>query len=146
MTREEIIRQSANGNVAAEVFLRSFLTWAHWLDDVVDEPKTHAAFTPETAARIEADWMLQLTSNPFFLAHKERLLPLVLIGLNAWVDANAMPAGTIQDVVKGIYHEVGAITAYLTGGWAHLRATTSQCREYDLESESVPIKNGGGPT
>lgn len=141
MTREEIIKQSANGNTNAEMFLRVFLEWAHWVDDVADEPEGSPVRNPEEIARVEAHWMIQLTSNPFFLAHKERLLPMILIGLNAWVDSNAMPPGTIQDVVKGIYHEVGALTALLTGGWAHLRHTTSKCREYDIEGPIDPALN-----
>ena len=77
MTREDIIKQAANGNADAAAFLRAFLQWAHWVDDVVDEPAGHACRTPEEIARVEAAWMIQLCTNPFFLLHREKLLPMV---------------------------------------------------------------------
>ena len=134
MSREEIIRQAASGNPFAETFLRAYVGRAHWLDDLVDEPRHPCC---EVLARHEAEWLQQLTGNPFFTANSARLVPLMLTGLNAWVDSNRMPPGPVRDVLKAQWHELVHAVALVTGGWDALRKLTRSGREYDFET--VPI-------
>ena len=127
MTKEAIIIIAANGNAAAQAFLEVFVRRAHYLDDLEDEPKVLRI------ADFESEWLFTLAGNPFFVAHREQLVPLMILALNAWADSNKMAAGPVRDVVKGLWHEVVYMTAFIVGGWPHLRAVTAAAREYDLE-------------
>lgn len=134
-SRDEIIKAAAGGVAAAEQFLRVFAERAHLLDDVVDGDKL---VTDEMLAKSEADWLMQWTGNPWVREHSVRLVPVVLLALNAWVDSNRMPAGPVRDVLKGQWHEVYHLVGLITGGWTALRVLTSGAggREFDFE---VPI-------
>ena len=134
-TVEEILTAAANGNGDALRFLVAYARRAHWVDDLRDEERRPL---PDWLAAAEADWLLTLSGNPFFLAHRAQLVPVMLLGLNAWADSHHLPAPE-RDVVKGFWHETVWLVAWLTGGWEHLRKVTAQFREYDHE-ESVPIK------
>jgi len=38
-----------------------------------------------------------------------------------------------RDVLKGNYHELMYLTAFLCGGWAHMRYISAEYRQYDFE-------------
>ena len=81
----------------------------------------------------EAEWIQQLTGNPFVLQHSARLVPVLLLGLNAWVDSNRLDAGPVRDVLKGQWHEGVHVVALLTGGFGtttgiRRRSTTAPAR------------------
>lgn len=134
-TVETILAAAANGNGEALRFLVAYARRAHWVDDLRDEEERP---TPDRLAVEEADWLLTLSGNPFFLAHRAQLVPVMLLGLNAWVDSHVRPDHE-RDVVKGFWHETVWLVAWLTGGWSHLREVTGKYREYDHEGP-VPIK------
>lgn len=136
--RDEILTAAAHGNAAALEFLRVFARRAHWVDDLVDEYGDDRPSECGRMAAMESEWLLILTGNPFFLAHRAQLVPAMVLALNAWVDSEAMRAGgpagrQAGDVVKGQWHEVVWLVAWLTGGWQHLRETSSRYRSYDFE-------------
>ena len=131
----DIISAAANGNGEALRFLNAFVRRAHWVDDVQDEKKRPL---PYRLAETEADWLLVLSGNQFFLAHRAQLVPVMLLGLNAWVDSHNLPAPE-REGVRGLWHETVWLVAWLTGGWPHLREVTAKYREYDYEGP-VPIK------
>lgn len=128
----------ADGNQDAANFLLSFQAKAHLMDDAVDMDRVRS---DAEHAEIEADWLLTLTTNPFVLRHSGKLVPVLLFGLNAWLDANQMQRSVIAedrrtaDVVKGMYGEVVFLTAHLCGGWNHMRAMSQKFRKYDFEKE-----------
>lgn len=138
ITRDQFIAGAANGNAAAARFLGVFWDRAHLVDDLIDDK---GAIGDEVLAAAEADWILELTANPFFVEHRAKLVPLLCLGLNAWVDSNRLPAGPVRDVLKGVWHETFYAVALLTGGWQAMRKC-SEVRPYDFEAdwETVPIK------
>ena len=157
--RDEILKAAAHGNAAAQDFLRAFATRAHWVDDLADgdsNPTDSSSPTaPPTASKLaemEGEWLLTISGNPFFLANRAALVPAMLLALNAWVDSEAMPTHDVgygghvpskeklgaQAAVKGQWHEVVWLVAWLTGGWQHLRATSREFRAYDFEAAVPP--------
>lgn len=128
------------GNEVAERFVRVFVDHCHLLDDLVDNDKP---WDDERIIASEINWMMELCGNPFFLAHKPQLVPLIVTGFNAWLDANRWEKDTdtrrrlSADVVKGIYHEVVHYCAFACGGWAHMREVTSRLREYDFDQKGA---------
>ena len=132
MTPEQIITSASNGNAEALSFLRCYVIRAHLLDDLIDRDQP---VLDEMLAKSEAEWIQQLTGNPFVLQHSARLVPVLLLGLNAWVDSNRIDSGAVRDVLKGQWHEVVHLVALLTGGWDALRKLTAGGREFDFEVE-----------
>lgn len=130
MSRDEILKLAAKDDPGALSFLTAYARRAHYIDDLVDSPSA-----PRDVAFEEASWAFELCANQFFLAHREKLLPLMLAGMNAWADSNRMEPGPIRDVVKGYWHEVIWHVAFIRGGWSHMREVSGRCREYDIEHE-----------
>lgn len=136
----EQLNYATKGNAAAAEFLRVFIAHCHTLDDVIDRDKP---VTDEALIASEIEWLLALSGNPFFQQNRALLVPLIVQSFNAWLDSNkwatdAKPEKRIaSDALKGWYHEVVFHTAFICGGWAHLRDVTSKHREYDFEPENV---------
>lgn len=152
-SRDEILIAASNGNLQALEFLRVFARRAHWVDDVHDKQGKDPS---AVIASAEAEWLICLSGNPFFLAHRAQLVPAMVLALNAWVDSNRNQPfqhgggqeqyermQIIADVVKGQWHEVVWLVAWLTGGWDKMRAVSSQFRAYDIEAVE-DVKTGPG--
>ncbi len=141
MTSDEIATYVCQGNKDAEKFCRSFVAYCHLLDDCVDRDQPCDA---ERVARESIDFIVQLSANPFFIAHKAQLIGLIIQGFRAWADSNlpkygdgitspSVERGCERDIIKGYYHEVVYHVAAILGGWEHLRKVTEMCREYNFE-------------
>lgn len=141
--RDTILVAASNGNAQALEFLRVFARRAHWVDDLADGDRSDrdGKFAVYRLAEMEAEWLICVSSNPFFLAHRAQLVPAMVLALNAWVDSDAH-MGRVRDVVKGQWHEVVWLVAWLTGGWNKLRDTSSKFRAYDFEPASSKKSNG----
>jgi len=138
MLNHEQLLEIADGNLDACNFLEAFQLRAHLLDDIADQDKE---VTDTLLVDSEVDWLVTLSSNPFFLQHSAHLLPVMILGLNAWRDSNRWRLSTdsgkrgAADVLKGFYHEVAYAVAFLTGGMGHLAMMTAKFREYDMEAK-----------
>lgn len=138
----EQLQYVTKGNGAAADFLRVFIAHCHTLDDVIDGDK--GPVTDERLIASEIEWLLALSGNVFFLQHRAFFVPLIVQAFNAWIDSNQWAKAEQHekrigsDVLKGWYHEVVFHTAFLCGGWAHMREVTGKHREYDFEPENVP--------
>jgi len=132
MDRDDILQAAAKGNASALEFLRVFARRAHWIDDVADLDLV--GDVSEQLAMHESEWLLTLASNQFFLTHRAQLVPAMILAINAWADSACLPAAQ-RDVVKGQWHEVVWLVAFLVGGTLHLRDMTGQFRAYDVEPE-----------
>lgn len=141
-SRDDILEAVAKGNPGALEFLRVFARRAHAVDDLADLDVPMAVDVSNRVqhlAYIETEWLLLLSSNTFFLAHRAQLVPAMILALNAWVDSERFD-GDVRDVVKGQWHEVVWLVAFLVGGTNHLRAMTWRFRAYDLEQSAEDLK------
>lgn len=135
MTPEEI-SLVCKGNQEAMNFVGSWVTFCHVVDDVVDEDKP---VTDEMLIKAMASYTVTLAKNPFFKAHSDALVSLMLQGFSAWLDSNQMEESEdlrtrqTSDVVKGFYHEVVWHVALLCGGYDHWREITKAHRKYDYD-------------
>ena len=137
LTHDELLEIARDDRDAAE-FLRSFQAKAHLVDDQEDGDVP----TPiERVADVETDWLVTLSTNPFFTRNAAILVPTIVLGLNAWVDATRWSRSTkveqrrAADVVKGYYHEVAYLVAFLVGGQGHMKEISNKYRSYDFEQE-----------
>ena len=128
--RDDILIAVAKGNPGALEFLRVFARRAHWIDDIADLDLV--GDVAEKLVRHESEWLLTLSSNQFFLAHRAQLVPAMVLAMNAWEDSHKFD-GAARDVIKAQWHEVVWLVAFLVGGSRHLKAMTTQWRDYDFE-------------
>jgi len=80
--------------------------------------------------------------NPFFEKHKHRLIPVIVTGINAWLDANALEKGTDNDkvfayVLRDWYAELIAYVIYLTRGRDYMRSVSMQVRNFFTHHETL---------
>ena len=140
MTYDEAL-VATNGNEQAALFLVAYVRYCHLLDDIIDQDKE---LTDERLVKESLDFIGHFGCNPWVMGNFSRLFPLVVSGFNAWLDANKMEKSDVEqvrlssDTVKGIYHEMVYVVAYICGGHEHMR-TVSKQREYDYDQK----KKGG---
>lgn len=132
------IQEIANGDEFAAAFLTAFQDRAHLLDDIEDRDRE---LTQQDLVAGEVDWLLMLAGNPFFQQHKAQLVPVMVLGLNAWRDSDHWRRSTDRqkqqaaDVVKGVYSEMAFLVAFLVGGLGHMQKMSAKFRGYDFEKE-----------
>lgn len=136
MKYEDAIKVTKGNNEAA-VFLIDYVAFCHLLDDVVDKD---VPVNDERLVKESLNLMGHFCINSWVKANSQVLFPLIVSGFNAWPDSNRMARSnvdaikTASDVVKGIYHEIIYVTAYMCGGHEHMRMIGQQ-REYDMEAK-----------
>lgn len=100
-------------------------------DDLIDEERVseariHQAFTHA---------MVGLQLNAFFDRHKGMLLPIIIASINAWMDANALQAGTKHERMAAFFmrnfgYELFTVAAFCVGGWSHMREISLEMRRF----------------
>lgn len=135
MTREDFLF-ICNGNEYAADFVQAYVAKAHLLDDWHDKDKT---IYDREIVKVELAFLEQLMINPWVRERQALLWPLIVVGMNAWLDSNRWQESRnkqlVEDahVVKGIYHELVWWIAFLCGGQEHMNKVTSKYRAYDHE-------------
>lgn len=129
--------EATRNNEEAWKFVELFCDRSHMIDDIIDGEKP---MTDEQIISRELAWMMSIGTNGFWQAHSGFLLPLVIMGCNAWLDANRWEKSDDpvkrchSDVVKSLYHEVVFAVVYICGGWENLRKFTAKHREYQKDN------------
>jgi len=107
-------------------------------DDLVDKDKevseadVNAAFTKA---------LIGLQMNGFYKRHEPYFFPLLVTGINAWLDANALQASPsdkwrmLAFYIRTFGFEIAHLAAFLAGGWDHLRKVSLEMRMF-FETES----------
>ena len=127
------------GNALAADFCQSFVSRVHFVDDIVDENK---APSDEALVKSEQDFLEQFMLNPWAKEFQAFLWPLMVVGFNAWLDANEWSKGRNKvlkadaEVLKSTYQEVIWFTAYLCGGREHMRSMSRKYRDVDHEERN----------
>lgn len=108
-------------------------------DDLVDKDK------PVSDDRLNNAFTVMLTElplNPFFDRYKTQLTPLMVAGINAWQDANALERGSDNDkamayVLRDWYVELVMFVIYLTAGRHTMRAASLELRKFFSSHETM---------
>jgi len=141
--KADFLRLTQN-NDQAWVFVEMFANWAHQIDDIVDQDRE---ISDEAIVEMQLGWMMAVSGNPFYQAHRAFLMPLLIMSSNAWLDANRWEQSDDEverchsDVLKSQYHEVVFACVYLCGGWKALREFTALHREYQKDNYHGTIRS-----
>jgi hypothetical protein len=129
--RDDLRTRACRDNVYALQYLGMMMDAVEIWDDMVDKDK------PVADADINGVFfslMLGLPQNPFFDQNKAFLLPITLMCVNAWFDANLLEKS--EDIrlrqsawwLKQMGVELYGAVAYLCGGFEHMRKISQEAR------------------
>ena len=133
----EAVKLCAGGNREAHLYLNIICRSARFIDDLFDDlEKWEERDTYDLAHLL----LVELPDNPFFAANRHSLLPLHLVALNAWKDANSWEtAGGVKRtyalVIRDTLTELGLMVAHLVGGRDYLEEVSLKVRELFIKEE-----------
>ena len=127
------------GDVDAVDWFLEFCQVCEVIDDLVDKDKT---VEDSNITNILFSVFVEMPLNPFFDAHKSSLCPIMLSGINAWLDANALEQDTsdkkyriMSYMLRDWYMELLAVIIYITRGRDTMRILSLDIRKFFM-SES----------
>jgi hypothetical protein len=120
-------------------FIRQFGDVCEVFDDLIDKDK------PVTDADIARTLFVVLTElplNPFFDKYKHQLVPIIVTGINAWLDANKLEKGSQNDrvfsyVLRDWYAEIIAYCIYLCRGREYMQTVSMEVRGFFTHHETL---------
>jgi hypothetical protein len=137
----QLQQEAALGNVDALVFLLSWNSYIHAVDDLVDE-----AMTPD----LLLDCLMQanaLYATPFWIANSARLAGIIALVANAYADSLKFEHGPEDwkrrhaDVLRQAGNEMVIAVAQIVGGWRHARSISLRVREQAYHEQHEEVKN-----
>ena len=127
------------GDRDAIAFIIQFFDFCEVIDDLWDGDKD---VTKADLTRILFVILTEFPINPFFDRFKHQLIPVMVTGINAWLDANELEKGGENDrvfsyVLRDWYAELIAFVIYLTRGREYLRAVSMDVRVFFTHHETL---------
>jgi len=124
---------------AAIQFFWLFSDTCELFDDLIDKDKP---IEDEHVIRVLFNVLTVLPFNAFFEAHKQKLVPVIITGINAWLDANKLEKGGENDqvfsyVLRGWYMELLLFMISLTRGIEYMRSVSMEVRHFFTWDESL---------
>lgn len=124
---------------AAIAFIIQVFDFAEVIDDLWDGDKP---VTREDITRILFVMLTEFPLNPFFDRFKHQLVPIMVTGINAWLDANTLERGSDNDrvfayVLRDWYAEMIAFVIYLARGRDYMRAVSMDVRAFFTHHETL---------
>lgn len=127
------------GDPNAVAFILQFSDATELFDDLIDKDKP---IEDEHVIRVLFSLLTEMPMNPFFDKNKGAIVPVIVTGINAWLDANVLERGTRENkvysyVLRGWYCELILFVIYLTKGKHHMRSVSMEVREYFTHHETL---------
>lgn len=139
--REERNRMLAEwvGDSDAVRFILDFADACELFDDMIDKDKP---IEDGHVVRVLFNLLTEMPLNPFFDRWKWQLVPIIITGINAWLDANSLEKGSDQDkvfayVLRDWYMEFVAFVIYLTRGRDYMRSVSLDVRHFFTHNETL---------
>lgn len=127
------------GDSHAISFILAFADACELFDDIVDGDKPVGE---AHAVRVLFSLITELPLNPFFDAFKQQLIPILITGINAWLDANELEKGDENDqvfayVLRDWYMEFVSYVIYLARGRDYMREVSMEVRHFFTHHETL---------
>jgi hypothetical protein len=127
------------GDQNAIAFIVQFGDFCEVIDDLWDGDKE---VTKDDLTRILFVALTEMPLNPFFDGFKGQLIPVMVTGINAWLDANTMESGSENDkvfayVLRDWYAELIAFVIYLARGRDYMRSVSMEVRHFFTHQETL---------
>jgi hypothetical protein len=121
------------GNQHAVEFLNYFFDAVELWDDLIDKDVT---IEDNHVNRVFTSLMFVLPSNAWFVANYTYYQPLIMASINGFHDANEMCKSDKKHIRNLAFHirnlgiEIIIATAFLIGGFEHMRKVSRDIREF----------------
>jgi hypothetical protein len=127
------------GDASAVEFFVMFGDICELFDDVIDQDKP---ITETHAVRVLFSIFSGMPFNRFFEAYKHQLVPIIITGINAWLDANELEKGSENDkvfayVLRDWYVELLSFIIYTLRGQEYLRGVSMEIRYFFTHHETL---------
>jgi hypothetical protein len=127
------------GDQHAINFILAFSDACELFDDIIDKDKPIAE---DHAVRVLFSLLTELPLNPFFDHFKVQLIPILVTGINAWLDANELEKGSENDkvfayVLRDWYMEFVSFVIYLARGRDYMRQVSMEVRHFFTHHETL---------
>jgi hypothetical protein len=108
-------------------------------DDLIDKDKP---IEDAHVVRVLFSLLTELPVNPFFDCYKHQLIPILVTGINAWLDANKLEQGAANDkvfayVLRDWYMEFVSYVIYLLKGRDYMRQVSMDVRNFFTHHETL---------
>jgi len=120
---QEKLMYYLKGNFAAVQFCMYVVFVAHLWDDLIDQDNVRSEADINNAFMIA---LVEIPSNPFYMANVNELRPIMRNTIMQWLDANKLERGTDHDkhmafMLRSSICQIFNYCAYLVGGpeWAN---------------------------
>jgi|GEM_PF-1407950 len=136
--RNEKLREWV-GEPWAVRFIIDFGDACELFDDLIDRDKE---LEDGHVIRVLFSLLTEMPLNPFWDEHKGALIPVIVTGINAWLDANELEKGDDHDqvfsyVLRDWYMELLAFVIYLTRGRDYMRSVSMEIRRWFTHHETL---------
>jgi len=120
-------------------FIVDFADTCELFDDMIDRDKP---LEDDHIVRVLFKVLTEIPLNPFFDRFKSQLIPIIVTGINAWLDANTLENGSDNDkvfayVLRDWYMEFVAYVVYLTRGRDYMRSISMDIRQFFTHHETL---------
>lgn len=121
------------GNQNAVDFLNCFFDAVELWDDLIDKD---VKIDDSHVNRVFTSLMFTIPSNPWFMANYAYYQPLIMASINGFHDANEMCKSDKKHLRNLAFHvrnlgiEIHIATAFLIGGFEHMRKVSREIREF----------------
>jgi hypothetical protein len=128
------------GDASAMSFNDLWFSYAHGIDDAVDQERDGTAMSVEQLIELFA-LAACVYNHPFYVKHREMLFPIVLQITNAYADSVKWELSpvrhrrTIANVLSAVGDEMYFAVSMLCGGWQHMRSISAEIRERDYVNQ-----------
>lgn len=128
------------GDASAVQFIIEFSDACELFDDLIDKDKP---IEDGHVTRVLFSLLTELPLNPFFDKWKRQLIPVIVTGINAWLDANTLERRASGNdrvfayVLRDWYMELVALVIYICRGRAHMRAVSLEVRKFFTHHETL---------
>lgn len=123
----------------AVAFILQFSDTCELFDDIIDRDKP---IEDGQAVRVLFALLTEMPLNPFFDKYKAMLIPVIVTGINAWLDANDLEKGSANDkamayMLRDWCCELINYVIYLTRGKDYMRQVSLEVRRFFMHDESL---------
>jgi len=127
------------GDPYAVSFILAFSDACELFDDLIDKDKP---IDDAHVVRVLFSLLTELPLNPFFDAYKQQLIPIIITGINAWLDSNVLENGDENQqvfayVLRDWYMEFISYVIYLVRGRDYMRQVSMDVRHFFTHHETL---------
>lgn len=127
------------GDAAAIRFVTDFADTCELFDDLIDKDKP---VDDAHVIRVLFKVLAEMPLNPFFDRFKTQLVPIIITGINAWLDSNELEQGNDNDkvfayVLRDWYMEFVSYVIYLLRGRDYMREVSMDVRHFFTHHETL---------